>query len=92
MRRNLKNLHDFTRFKIEHVFTHVGIFGFRILSAYELTHAVIMESHDESSLLLLLLSPFVLLYRFPPTIVDNVGLFPIESGKVRGNSLEGRDH
>ena len=91
MRRNLKNLHDFTRFKIEHVFTHVGIFGFRILSAYEITHAVIMESHDESSLLLLLLSPLVLLYRFPPTIVDNVGLFPIESGKVRGNSLEGLD-
>ena len=91
MRRNLKNLHDFTRFKIEHVFTHVGIFGFRIPSAYEITHAVIMESHDESSLWLLLLLWLVLLYRFPPTVIDDIGLFPIESGKVRGNSLEGRD-
>ena len=48
MRRNLENLTDFTRFKIEHLFTHIGIFGFRIPSAYEITHAVIMESHDES--------------------------------------------
>ena len=91
MRRNLENLTDFTRFKIEHLFTHIGIFGFRIPSAYEITHAVIMESHDESSLWLLLLLWLVLLYRFPPTVIDDIGLFPSKSGKMRGHSLKRLD-
>ena len=91
MRRNLKNLHDFTRFKIEHMFTHVGIFGFRIPSAYEITHAVIMESHDESSLLLRLRLRLVLLNRLPPKVVDDFGFFPRKSGMVRRCYLESRD-
>ena len=91
MRRNLKNPTDFTRFKIERLFTGVGIFGFRIPSAYEITHAVIMESHDESSLWLLLLLWLMLLYRFPPTVIDDIGFFPSESGKMRGHSLKRLD-
>lgn len=91
MRRNLENLTDFTRFKIEHLFTHIGIFGFRIPSAYEITHAVIMESHDESSLWLRLCLRLVFLNRLPPKVVDDLGFFPRESGMVRRCYLEGRD-